>query len=146
MSQVRTQQGSGSGGDDGGQPTARSDNKHEFGRRLHQLLLKKGMRQADLARAAGVKRDAISSYINGKALPEALNLRKIAEALGMEDQDLLPDTMRAAPDSGLVPLAIRTSASEPGRAWLTINQPVSTNVALKIAALLEQDNEPADRK
>lgn len=98
------------------------------------------MRQADLARASGVKRDAISSYVNGKALPEAFNLRKIAQALGMEDDELLPEVMRAAADEGLVPLAIRASVSDPGRAWLTINQSVPTSTALKIAALLEADN------
>lgn len=98
------------------------------------------MRQADLARLADVKRVAISSYVNGKALPEALNLRKIAQALGMQDDDLLPEAMRVAAEPGPVALSIRSSPAEPGKAWLTINRAVSTSVALKIATLLEADN------
>lgn len=76
----------------------------EFGRRVRALMLKKGLRQSDLARLAfgsgidpktgysvGNGRDRISSYVNGRQFPDEKNLRAIAKALCVSVAELTPD-------------------------------------------------------
>lgn len=65
--------------------------KEAFARRVYKLMLAKGMTQSDLARAAGLERNRISSYVRGAALPTGLYLKKLADALGVKSTELLPD-------------------------------------------------------
>ena len=60
--------------------------KQEFGRRLMALMLDKGWNQSELARAAKLGRDAISTYIRGISFPEPKNLVKLAQALAGDFQ------------------------------------------------------------
>ena len=74
-----------------------------FGRRLQQLLDQKGWNYSDLARAVWGKtttasgyevaknRDRISVYVAGKAVPDPRNLKKIADAFGVEVADIAPE-------------------------------------------------------
>ena len=66
--------------------------KDEFARRVYKLMLNKGMNQSELARASGLERNRISSYVRGVALPTGLSLTKLASALGVKPTDLLPDS------------------------------------------------------
>ena len=68
-------------------------NKEDFGRRVYRLMLAKNMNQSDLARAAGMDRNRVSSYVRGQSLPTGLFLKKLADALGVKPTDLLPDAM-----------------------------------------------------
>ena len=79
--------------------TPRHLTKQEFGRRIYSLMLKKGMRQSDLARAADLPRDSISVYIRGRSLPTPLSLQKLAGALGVKAEDLLPNHVETAIDA-----------------------------------------------
>lgn len=63
--------------------------ENEFGVRLKARLRAKNWNQSDLARATGLGRDSISTYINGATRPTPRNLAKIADALGCVPGDLI---------------------------------------------------------
>lgn len=113
--------------------------KQDFGRRLYQHMIAKGWRQSELARQADIKRDSVSTYIRGKTLPTPLNLRKLAKALGVTDEDLLPNYMESAIDEDMPAFEMRVSPGAPTKAWVRVNRMVSTSTAVKLAELLEED-------
>ena len=49
--------------------TPKSLTKQEFGKRLYSLMVERGWQQSDLARAAGIGRDSVSTYMRGHSLP-----------------------------------------------------------------------------
>ena len=117
--------------------------KQEFGRKLHAILLERGWNQSEMARRAGIGRDAISTYVRGRSLPEPATLKRMAEALGMEPTELLPNAFEAAVDNGLPALEIREAVGHPGKAWIRVNQRVSTQQAIRIMQILqERDDGP----
>lgn len=56
---------------------------NDWGRRLLRLMLRRGMRQSELARRAGMPRNNVSTYVNGRSYPTPLNLQRLALALGV---------------------------------------------------------------
>lgn len=126
-------------GDDGGEPP-RHLSKQEFGRKTYKLMVGKGWRQSDLARAAGLERNSISNYLRGKAYPSRHSLDALSKALGVKSEDLLPNITEAAIKDEMEPdFSIRSSIADPSRMWLHINREVSSSTAAKIATLLEED-------
>lgn len=116
--------------------------KQEFGRRLYQLMLKMGWRQSELARKADIQRNAISTYILGKALPTPVNLNKLAKVFSVKPEELLPNVAESAIDSDNPMVSMQVSPSSPTKAWLRINQLVDTKLAVKILELLQEaDND-----
>src|SRR5438552_15688350 len=74
--------------------------RQEFGRRLLQFMRERNWRQSDLAREAGLGRDSISQYVNGKSLPDSGNAQKLADAFGIDVQKVYPPRfMRASNQS-----------------------------------------------
>ena len=61
----------------------------EMGRRIRDLLAKKGMTQRDLAEKTDCTEAAISHYIKGDRIPRASVLTKIAIALDTTSDDLM---------------------------------------------------------
>ena len=121
--------------------------KQEFGHRLHERLLAKNMRAAELARRANLSRNNISAYVNGKSYPSAVSLQAIARALDCEPDDLLPNFKEGRIRSETMPgFQIKSSVVEPGMSWLTINRQVSTALAMQIGALLEAERTEQTRK
>ncbi|QDP64141.1 MAG: hypothetical protein Unbinned2301contig1004_67 [Prokaryotic dsDNA virus sp.] len=114
--------------------------KQEFGRRVYNLMLKKGWRQADLARASDLPPDSISSYIRGLKVPTALSLQKLAQALDIPAHELLPNQVEHAINEDFPSLEMRVSTSDPSRAWLRVNRWVSTSAAAKIVEILNDDH------
>jgi len=114
--------------------------KQEFGRRLYSLMLDKGWTQSEMARRADLPRDAVSTYVRGKSLPTPQNLKKLAETLGVEQDDLLPNYVEGAIDQDHPAFEMKISPSATTVAWIRVNRLVSVSTALKIAALLEADN------
>lgn len=55
--------------------------RHEFGKRLQNLLIRKGISQKDLSRMTGISRVLISNYINEKTTPSFYNVDRITKAL-----------------------------------------------------------------
>ena len=130
------------GGDsmEGGALAPKHLTKQEFGRRVYNLMLKKGWRQADLARASALPPDSISSYIRGLKVPTALSLQKLAQALDIPAHELLPNQVEHAINEDFPSLEMRVSTSDPSRAWLRVNRWVSTSAAAKIVEILNDDH------
>lgn len=121
--------------------------KKEFSQNLYRAMLRKGWKQADLAREAGVLRDSVSNYIRGNTLPDPVNLKKLSKALGIAEADLLPNfdetTIDAETDP---PLEIKTSSQDPSRSWVRLNREVSTATLAKILQVLDEDQAAPARK
>ena len=126
--------------------TPRQLSKAEFGRRLPGLINDRGWRQSDLARAAHIGRDAVSTYVRGRSYPEPENLRKICQALGIEQQELLPNAAIGAVGNDPTPaLEIRQSAGHPDKVWLQVNQLVTAKQAFAIMQVLHGDLDAVER-
>ena len=61
------------------------------GEKLRRLRKRRLWLIGDLADASGVHRNQISTYELGKAGAHPDTIRKLAEALGVDPRDLLPD-------------------------------------------------------
>jgi transcriptional regulator with XRE-family HTH domain len=122
-----------------GEPRALT--KQEFGRRLHALILEKGWNQSELARRAELGRDAISTYVRGRSFPEPSSLKRIADALGKDPTDLLPNTFESAMDRDLPAIEIREASGHPGHSWLRVNRRVTTDQALRVLQILNERKE-----
>lgn len=114
--------------------------KEEFARRVYRLMVQRGWTQSDLARHAGLPRDAISVYVRAKSLPTPVNLAKLAQVFGMKPEELLPNIVESAIDNDQPAFEMRASTAAPGKVWLRVNRMVSMATAVKIADLLEQDD------
>ena len=60
----------------------------EFGKRLGNLIRKKGWSQSELARRAKIGRDSISQYVRGRSVPSPIFLEKICKALNTKPDEL----------------------------------------------------------
>jgi transcriptional regulator with XRE-family HTH domain len=122
--------------------TPRELTKQEFGRRLMAVMLDKGWNQSELARASGLGRDAISTYIRGVSFPEPRNLHKLAAALGTEPEHLLPNAVVRAMESDTGPmLEIRQAAGHPDKVWVRVNRMVSFDQAAEIFGVLKESQD-----
>lgn len=108
----------------------------EFGRRVQSLMLERNWNQAELARAAGLGRDSISTYIRGKVFPDPKNLKRIADAFGMTPQQMMPSDMTSAIDAEVPALEMRQSAADPTKVHIRINRTVTVEQASKIFSIL----------
>lgn len=68
----------------------------EFAKKLINLMRDKDLNQSDLARKAGLTRDAVSTYVRARSMPEPINLAKLAKALGVEPSYFQLDYYRIA--------------------------------------------------
>lgn len=113
----------------------------EFGRRLSAALLAKRpdpWSQADLARAAGLGRDAISTYVRGRSFPEPSSLKRISDALGMKPEDLVPGLEGIRAEGQVPAFSVRSIAGREGMMWLQINQAVTMEQVEGIVAVLRR--------
>jgi transcriptional regulator with XRE-family HTH domain len=113
--------------------------KQEFGKRLYALMTKKTWTQSELGRAAGLGRDSISTYIRGRSMPSPKGLKKLAVALGVEVEELLPNSFEAALDNEIPAIELKMSQSDPETAWLRVNRAVSMETALQVLELIKRD-------
>lgn len=114
--------------------------KQEFGRRLYNLMLKKGWHQSELARRADLPRDSISVYVRGRSLPTPQSLKALADALGVSPDELLPNHVESAIDADNPAFEMKVSPNAPDVAWMRVNRLVTVKTALKIMELLESDD------
>lgn len=101
-----------------------------FASRLKAALSERGMSQSELARAADIGRDSVSTYCAGKTLPEPRNLKRIAHALNISPSELLPGGTSAAPPSLLL------RAVDENHVYITINRQITLEQAAKIFEIL----------
>ena len=63
--------------------------KSVFMQRMKETMQEKGIRQTDLVEKTGIDKGALSSYMNGRYMPNAEKVAKIAKALGVTVDYLL---------------------------------------------------------
>ena len=63
--------------------------KTVFTERMARAMFLKGIRQAELVDKTGIDKGSMSSYVNGRYMPNAENMAKIARALGVSTEYLL---------------------------------------------------------
>lgn len=128
------------------------DMAQTLGQKIHNLLLSKGWRQADLARrvwpgetktdARGYQvprgTDRISAYINDKAVPEPATLKRIAKAFGIEVDDLVPGALASPHEKETPSLSISVLPGAPDRCLLRVNKLLPLSVALQIAEIINK--------
>lgn len=132
-------------------PPVVSDAVEAFGKRLHNLLIDRGMSQSDLARLVFgetrpdnrgyevvVGKDRISSYIRGKTTPTPGTLKKIADALKMTPEELAPDLAAESVANANPEILISTLAGHHNMALLKINKLVPMKVAIQITNLIAE--------
>ncbi len=61
-----------------------------LGAKISALLVDRQWSQSDLARASGLKRDAISTYVRGRVWPNPQSFTAVARALGITPHELRP--------------------------------------------------------
>lgn len=118
--------------------TNRNATKEEFAKRLYERMEGKGWNQSQLARYAGLNRDAVSTYIRGRSAPSPENLSKLARCLGCRPEELLPNYFEAAVSEQAARIELREVHHEDGYMWLKINMRLPKDVAIKIFMLLNE--------
>lgn len=63
----------------------RPDKIAKTSERLQKIMLEKNIKQADLARATGISRGAVSNYVLGRYEPKSDIVQKLADALNCSD-------------------------------------------------------------
>lgn len=134
-----------------GRTQAQTVELEQFARRLHELMIARGLSQSDLARAVwgstkdqrgynvARNRDRISVYLKGLSYPERENLDKLAKILGTTPEDLAPDLAAAAVERTNPALAIHEAAGHPDKVYLRVNKLVPLKTAAKVIALLSEE-------
>ena len=119
----------------------------EFAKRLAKALSVREMRPAELARRAGFGRDSISTYLNAKTIPTAMSLQKLAAALDMDEEDLMPGSKSEALQQFNEPREFEIVSVGPKSplAWLKVNKTVSLETAYKVVGLLMEDDKTRER-
>lgn len=119
-----------------------------FARKLYELLLERDMTPSDLARLiwgsttdkrgydVARNRDRISVYLAGKSVPDPLNLKKIADALGVPMDELAPDITGSAVERENPEIGITAVSGHPEKVYLRVNKLVTMTVAAKVMTLL----------
>lgn len=71
--------------------------KNLFGKSLTSALKRKGLKSVDLVEHFKVKPSTVSRWINGKSFPEEISLARLAEYIGVSEQELagVPPDVRA---------------------------------------------------
>lgn len=124
--------------DEGVDLSIKSLSKQEFGKRLWALIVRKGWSQSDLSRASGIGRDSISNYIRGKTIPTAQAVYKLAESLGVQPEEILPNLIEQAVDDEVPALEIREAHGTPGKAWIRMNRMVTMDQASRILSIVNE--------
>jgi transcriptional regulator with XRE-family HTH domain len=106
----------------------------DFGARIKELLRTKNWNQSDLARATGLGRDSVSTYINGTTRPTPKNLAKIAQALGVDSRELLPSHAKAEINETILEM----SQLPDGMVRLRVLKAVTLDQAVEIFSILKK--------
>lgn len=112
--------------------------KHEFGKRLYALMMQQGMNQSDLARAAKLGRDSISTYIRGRSVPTPQNLDKLCAALSVAPDELYPNYAANAAAIEESVLQIKQVNDNTDMMWLHINMKVDAATAIEVMQILKR--------
>ena len=114
--------------------------KQEFGKRLFALMMEKGMNQSDLARAAKLGRDSISTYVRGRSAPSPQNLDKLCAALSVAPDELYPNYAANAAAIEEPVLQLKQVNDGTDMMWLHINMKVDAQKAIEVMQILKSKN------
>jgi transcriptional regulator with XRE-family HTH domain len=114
--------------------------KQDFAKRLYRLMLKRGWNQSELARRADLPRDSVSTYIRAKVMPTPQSTERLAAALGVAPEELLPNHVESAIEEDTPSLEMKVSVNAPSKAWLRVNRLVSLSTAARVIDLIEAEN------
>lgn len=64
----------------------------QIAHRLREWRQRRGISQTQAAEELGCSQPTVSSWESGKLLPDAINLKRIGQVLGVTVDDLLTDT------------------------------------------------------
>lgn len=121
-----------------------------FARKLHEAMVKKGMSQSDLAAAVwgrttdargyevAKNRDRISVWLKGAVYPDPHNLKKVAEALGVDPLELAPDVAASTVEKENPEIAMTAISGHSDKVFLRVNKLVPLPLAAKIIGLLSE--------
>jgi len=132
--------------------------KKEFARNLQKLMNERDMTASDLARAAfGEKRkpgghgtaakgrDLISNYLRGLTFPEKKTIGKLAQALGVEVSELIPQATRIAMLQNTdLNFNIQVLSDRPGYALVQMHRVVRLETVAKLSAAITEDQRAED--
>lgn len=137
-----------------GRPASSPAQLAVFASRLQAELDRRGLSASDLARkvwgertdkrgyTVARNRDRVSEYLNGRAIPASGNLVKIAGALGISPDALVPTNALPEPSASLMPETLRIETLPGGECDLILRRRLPLAVALQIAHLVEAKAPP----
>jgi len=129
-----------------------------FARRLYEMMNERGLSQSDLARKAfGTKtdkrgyevarnRDRISVYLKGTSLPDPKNLQKIADALGVDPDELAPEIAASTIDRENPEVALTAIAGHGDKVHLQVNKLLPLSLASKIVSMIAAHDDTNNAK
>lgn len=107
---------------------------------LQKLTARSGLTQAEIARRAGLNRDAYGRYCLGKTRPPAPKLIAIAKVLGARPEEIDPDRddleEAALRDAGPAPFRITPARGDGANVFLEISAELDITTALKIVEMM----------
>ena len=110
--------------------------KGAFAQRLLAVMRERGWTQSELARRAHIGRDNVSGYVRAKNLPGPAILNRLAAALAVSPEELIPipsDEESSRKGRGFV---LRQLGEEDGRVWLQLEQALPWEQAEAILRIL----------
>ena len=111
--------------------------KAAFAQRLLTVMRERGWTQSELARRARIGRDNVSGYIRGKNLPGPAILNRLAAALEVGPEELIPMSSDAMPSSRkLHGFTLRHLTDDGNRVWLQVEQALPWDQAEAILQIL----------
>ena len=121
-------------------PGVRRLRRQEFVRHLEHLLMEKYWCQVDLARASGLGRDSISTYLKGKTVPSRLSLQKMAKVFQIEPELLYPNyaSADAATEEEMLELEVKSIAGRQSKMWVQVTQVLTTDQAMRNMAIIDK--------
>ena len=134
----------------GGRTQVEQITLEQFSRRLGQAMVDAGLSQSELAAkiwgrttdnrgySVAKGRDRISIYLKGMALPDHVNMQKLAEALGLTVEELAPDLTAQSIERDYPEIGITKASGHPDKILLRVNKIVPMEVAAKIFAILAE--------
>jgi transcriptional regulator with XRE-family HTH domain len=121
----------------------------EFAKRLRQLMEERQFTQSDLAakiwdryrnsegKNVARGRDRISVWVNGKNIPDAKNMEKLAKVLRVKVSELAPQSaLKSAHQSAVDWSFTRPAGADRGQVFVQIAQYVTAEIAHEIQGLL----------
>jgi len=124
--------------------------KQDFARNLTGIMEEKGYRKSDLARlmwgdkvdksgkSGAAHRDRITAWTNG-SIPDPTNMKLLAETLGVSLEQLSEPLVAKMVDRERSSLQMIQAAGHPDKVHLRVDRLVSAKLAVKILAMLVDD-------